>query len=226
MHAKTRLLFSGLVTLFLLGCGASSLLADAGIPELYREFDGPAATLALQRTRAAGGQVPVAGEDTTAPLTFTATPAPEALLLTNVPCAYSWDTQPLQEETARVRVAFEESGLGRAEVWATAYGERCVNLDTNSTVGGFRIIQTDYHVRMGVQDLADEEALGKLLGQIVQTLAGFPEGTFPGSQTGSVSVEFLQEDQGEDLWFPLSGAMEAYRSGLRDAAFLQALRNL
>jgi hypothetical protein len=219
MQIRIRLILSGLVLLLLLGCSLSSLLVDTGLSKIYREFDAPAATAAMRETLAIGGVTPENSPETE-------TPEIVNLVSTTVPCAYVWDTQPLVEESAQLKVAFQDHGLGRAEVWATAYGERCVNLDTNSTVGGFLIIQTDFHVRMAVQDHQDEEALGRLLGQITQTLVDIPGESFPGTQTGSVAVEFSQDGQIQNFWFPLAQAELFYEQGLRDAALYQALRAL
>lgn len=217
MQNRPRLIVFGFALFLATGCRISSLFLDSGLSEVYPAFDAPAATLDAQRTQTAGTEGSEGLQDT-------ATPEIIELKETDVSCAYVWDTQPLQEETAQLQVAFKNSGLGRAEVWATAYGERCVNVDTKNTVGGFLILQTDVHVRLTVLDMEDEDALGKLLVQITQILTELPEDAFPGTQKGYVGVEFSQEGQVLNLWFPLIEAEDAIESGLRDAAFLQALR--
>jgi hypothetical protein len=217
MKNRPRMVMIGLVLILATGCRISSLFLDSGLPEVYPALDEPAATLNAQRTQTMASRLPTG-------LPETATLETVNLNETGVPCAYVWDTQPLQEETAQVQVAFKNNSLSRAEVWAEAYGERCVNVDTKLTVGGFLILQTDVHVRMAVLDLEDEDALGRLLMQITRTLAELPEDTFPGTQKGYVGVEFSHEENLLNLWFLLSDGEEALEDGLRDAAFLNALR--
>jgi len=217
MKIRPRVIMIGLVLVLAAGCRISSLFLDSGLPDVYPVLDGPAATLDAQRTQTMAARLPTA-------LPETATPEIVDLFVTGVPCAYVWDTQPLQEETAMVQVAFKDKGLSRAVVWAEAYGERCVNVDTKLTVGGFLILQTDVHVRMAVLDMEDEDALGKLLVQITRTLAELPEDVFPGTQKGYVGVEFSQDEELLNLWFPLSHAEQALDGGLRDAALLHALQ--
>lgn len=217
MRYKLRLLFAGLILLILMGCQLSSALLDSGLPKVVSELDAPAATLAMQRTRSAQANQPAIGQ-------ATLTPEIVSLIQTDVPCAYVWDTMPLPEETAEIQVAFQRNGLGRAEVWATAYGERCVNVETKTTVGGFLIVQTDFHVRMQIQDIADEDALGRLVADMTRTVLSLPEGTFPGKQKGYVSAAFIQEDEVLEMAFLLKDAEAALGEGLQGAALLQRLR--
>ena len=217
MQTRARMIMMGIVLVFVTGCRVSTLFLDSGLPEVYPALNEPAATLDAQRTQTMAAKLPSA-------LPETATPVIVDLNETGVPCAYVWDTQPLQEETALLQVAFNDNGLGRAEVWAEAYGERCVNVNTKNTVGGFLILQTDVYVRMAVLDLEDEDALGRLLVQITRTLSDLPEDSFPGTQTGYVGVEFSQDEELMNLWFLMSTAEQAVDGGLRDAAFLYALQ--
>ncbi len=217
MQTRPRMSIMGLVLVFVTGCRLSTLFLDSGLSEIYPALDEPAATLDAQRTQTMAAKLPTA-------LPETVTPVIVEGIETDVPCAYVWDTLPLQEETALLQVAFNDTGLGRAEVWAEAYGERCVNVDTKNTVGGFLILQTDVHVRMAVLELEDDDALGRLLVQITRTLSDLPEDSFPGTQKGYVGVEFSQDGELMNLWFLLSTAEQAIAGGLRDAAFLYALQ--
>ena len=217
MQNRPRMILIGLSLAFATACRLATLFLDSGLPEVYPALDVPAATLDAQRTQTMAAKLPTAPP---------ATSTPEIVDLngTGVPCAYVWDTQPLQEETAQLQVAFRENGLSRAEVWAEAYGERCVNVDTKNTVGGFIILQTDVHVRMAVLDMEDEDALGKLLALITQTLSNLPDSVFPGTQKGYVGVEFSQDGDLLNLWFLLSDGEKALEDGLRNADLLNALR--
>ncbi len=198
MQNRPRKLIMGLVLILATGCRMSTLFLDSGLPEVYPALDEPAATLDAQRTQTMAARLPTA-------LPETATPEIVEGTETDVPCAYVWDTQPLQEETALLQVAFKNNSLSRAEVWAEAYGERCVNVDTKNTVGGFLILQTDVHVRMAVLDMEDEDALGRLLVQITRTAEPSCQKTaFPGTQKGYVGVEFSQDGELLNLWYLLS----------------------
>ncbi len=217
MHNRLRGIMIGFAFILATGCRTATLFLDSGLPEVYPALDEPAATLAAQRTQTMAARLPAA---------LSETPMPETVDLneTGIPCAYVWDTQPLPEETALVQVAFRNNSLGRAEVWAEAYGERCINVDTKNTVGGFSILQTDVYVRMTVLDMEDQDSLGRLLAQIIRTLTDLPEDSFPGTQTGYVGVEFSQDGEVLNLWFLLNDAKEVFEEGLRDAALLNALR--
>lgn len=217
MRNQKRLLFAGLSFLFMVSCQISSLLLDSGLPKVVSELDAPAATLAMQRTRTAQASQPASGQ-------ATLTPEIVSLVQTNVPCAYVWDTMPLPEESAEIQVAFQRNGLGRAEVWVTAYGERCVNVETKTTVGGFLIVQTDFHVRMQIQDIADEDALGRLVADMTRTVLSLPEGTFPGRQKGFISIAFIQENEVLEMAFQIEEIETALGEGLQGAALLQRLR--
>lgn len=212
------LLFAGLSLLFMVICQMSSLLLDSGLPKVVSELDVPAATLAMQRTRTAQASQPASGQ-------ATQTPEIVSLVQTNVPCAYVWDTMPLPEESAEIQVAFQRNGLGRAEVWATAYGERCVNVETKTTVGGFLIVQTDFHVRMPILDIADEDAMGRLVADMTRTVLSLPEGTFPGRQMGFMSIAFIQENEVFEVAFQLEDIETTLGEGLQGAALLQRLRS-
>jgi len=217
MQYRHRLVLAGMILMLATGCSLASLVLESGLSDVYPALDAPASTLQAGQT-----QTEVAAQVTGSP--ETAIPEIDQLNETEVPCAYVWDTQPLIEETAQLQVAFRESGLSRAEVWAEAYGERCVNVDTKLTEGGFLILQTDVRVRMSVIDLEDEDALGRLLAQITGTISALPEDAFPGTQKGYVGVEFSGDEGLMNLWFPLSHAEQALDGGLRNAALLQALQ--
>lgn len=217
MKKRVRIILLCSILFAGISCQLSSLVLESGLQEIYPALEVPAATLEFERTlTASAGTIPA--------LQATLTPVLLDITRTTVPCAYVWDTQPLQEETAQLQVAFRENGLGRAEVWATAYGERCVNVDTKETSGGFLVLQTDVHVRMTVLDLEDEESLGKLLEQIVEVVSRMPEESFPGTQKGNVGVEFSQEDSILNLWFRLEEAEAALEANLQNEALLQALK--
>jgi hypothetical protein len=217
MQNRMRKLIMGLVLILATGCRISTLFLDSGLPEVYPALDEPAATLDALRTQTMAARLPTS-------LPETATPEIVEGTGTDVPCAYVWDTQPLQEETALLQVAFRNNSLSRAEVWAEAYGERCVNVVTKNTVGGFLILQTDVHVRMAVLDMEDEDALGRLLAQITRTVSELPEDAFPGTQKGYVGVEFSQDGELLNFWYLLSEGEDALEVGLQGAVFLNALR--
>ena len=142
---------------------------------------------------------------------------------TVAPCAWAWASRPLPELSARLREALDEAGIAVDSARAVAYGENCVDAETNE-VRRFAVMQTDLHITLPVDDVADLDALGELAAAVLDVLDGFPPSETPGPQAGYVGITFVAGEEELGLWFKVPEGVEARDRGLRGAALLEALR--
>lgn len=154
-------------------------------------------------------QAPVAGP----------TPSP-----TESPCFWRWSRQDLPEVAAEVQTTLDAAGVGggQAKARAEAYGEDCVDPETNE-VRYFTAMETDFYVTLPVDDLADRQALGEILLDLLKVLDRFPPESTPGPQPGYVGVNFVAGEEEMRLWFSLIEAAGAREEGLRGEALFEAL---
>ena len=103
----------------------------------------------------------------------THTPAPPVTPTAATLCVWSWASRPLPELSEEVRAALDEAGIVADGVRTEAYGENCIDAETN-TVRDFAAMQTDFRVTLPVDDAADQDALGDLAGAGLHVLDGFP----------------------------------------------------
>ena len=137
-------------------------------------------------------------------------------------CAWVWATKPLPDLSSKVQAALESASLPVTNVFAEAFGENCVDSQTNQ-VTSFGAMETDFRITLQVKSLKDAEKLGSLLEQTLVVLDGFPTGSTPGSQPGIVGVTFQAGKETTNLSFTVTEGKAARDKGLRGAALLEAL---
>lgn len=106
-------------------------------------------------------------------------------------CAYVWayrDAPQLDETFSAVVQAIEPAATARAQF----FGEDCIYADGRSE---FHAKETDFYVRLPVEDLTDKAALGDLIKQVMQAVSSLPRGE-PGGNYGYVEFSF-QTSAGE-----------------------------
>lgn len=140
---------------------------------------------------------------------------------TEAPCYYVWASQPLDEASAQITSALQAAGL-EAEARAQAYGENCQTEE--GEIRSFAAMQTDLYLTLQVSSLDDRAALGDLLWQSLDILAGLPTELWAQPNPGQLSLTF-DDGQGHTLkiWQPLMKALSLRAEGLRGAALLDAL---
>jgi hypothetical protein len=172
------------------------------------------------------------GSPTVTPNPSTATPEVETPTPTlepvetadsSTPCAYQWATQDLPEISDQLLQAFKKAGLNDAKVRAEAYGENCVM--GSGKVRSFSTMETDFRISVGVADLADQQALGAVMEQILLILDQYPVGSVPGPQPGYIGIEFTDGGSPLKLWFKRTDADAARQKGLLGAGLFRALSN-
>lgn len=145
-----------------------------------------AALVALQNVSAppdeAAGTAPTITVTVTTPPTETETPQ------SSVPnCAYTWAYHDAPELTGMFDAAVKELNAD-AGAHATQFGEDCIAADGSSVFG---VMQTDFYVRLPVNDLTNEEAFGVWISEVMQVVTQIPREQIPGPNYGF--VEFLFE---------------------------------
>ncbi len=126
---------------------------------------------------------------TVEPATTTPAPSPTgtpAITPASGNCAYVWashDLPDLSQKVASSLQALDPNVTGSAY----AYGEDCVYGDGHST---FSAMETDFRVKVTVDNLADEEALGNWVAQVMDVITKLPADELSGPQPGRVQFEF------------------------------------
>lgn len=149
-----------------------------------------AAVVALQTVSA-----PQQDSPPTPPLTDSPT-ATEEVLPTDTPavqgCAYTWAYHDAPELTRTLDKKIKEINPD-AIATATQFGEDCLKTDGSVTFG---VMETDFTVRLPVDDLAKEEEFGNWVAQVMQVVIAIPREDIPGPNYGF--VEFWFEKNGPD----------------------------
>jgi hypothetical protein len=108
-------------------------------------------------------------------------------------CGYMWATHNADELGAMIDEeirAIDPAASGNASY----YGEDCVYADEHST---FSAMETDFYVRIPVDDLTNEEALGNWISQIMKIVITFPLEQIQGNY-GFVEFWF-EKSEGEQV---------------------------
>ncbi len=150
-------------------------------------------------------------------------PATEAPLQPRL-CAWMWATQLLPELGQEVQARLEAAGLENISVIAEAYGENCIDSQTNE-VTSFAAMETDFRISVEVKDLSDRAALGETLEKILSVLNTFSPEETPGPQPGYIGIRFFQQSDELNLWFTVQDGEVARGKGLHGAELLEDLMN-
>jgi hypothetical protein len=137
-------------------------------------------------------------------------------------CAWTWATQPLPDLSTQLQSALEAAGLNGVTASAEAFGENCII--ATGEVDHFATMETDFRIRVEVQDLADTAALGDLLERILVVLDTFPPDATPGPQPGYIGVSFVQGTEEINLWFTVGSGESARALGLHGSELFTELQ--
>ena len=108
-------------------------------------------------------------------------------------CGYMWATHNADELSAMIDEeirAIDPAASGNASY----YGEDCVYADGHST---FSAMETDFYVRIPVDDLTNEEAFGDWISQVMKIVIAFPREQIQGNY-GFVEFWF-EKSEGEHV---------------------------
>jgi hypothetical protein len=118
----------------------------------------------------------------TSAIEITDTPAYEG-------CGYMWAYHDSPELTEKINTAVQNIDP-KASARAELFGEDCVYADGHST---FSAMETDFHVRFPTEDLANEEALGSWMAQVLPVISQTPREEIQGNY-GFVEFWFEKND--------------------------------
>ena len=138
-------------------------------------------------------------------------------------CSYNWATQPLPELSAKVQAAFNAAGLRNVRTIIEAYGENCIDSQTNQPVS-FSALETDFHIIVKAPNLNDKNDLGNLLEKTLVVLDTFPPGEIPGPQPGNIFISFQTGSDEMNLMFTVTAGKSARLQGLHAAALFEKLQ--
>ena len=125
------------------------------------------------------------------PITVTAEPQPvEPDTSEPQGCAYTWAYKDLPELTAKVDAAVKELNPA-ASGHATAFGEDCLKADGSVT---FVAMETDFTIRLPVEDLTNAEAFGDWMAQVMPVITQIPREELQGPKDGFVEFWFEKSE--------------------------------
>ena len=93
---------------------------------------------------------------------------------------------------------------------AYAFGEDCRQQDGTST---FLAMETDFRVRVPVESMEDEAALGSSIRRVMEVVDGLPAAELSGTRPGRVEFEFYS---GADSSLRLIIEIDRYRAEAQD----------
>lgn len=163
--------------------------------------------------------------ETVTPLpTATDPPAPTDTPAPPENCAYVWSNRSLPEVAQLVNQALRDAGVPEVDAQASAYGEDCLDPQTN-TVVDFRTMQTDFYFSVVVQDLTDTQAMGNIAETVLRALDSLPADQIPGPNPGYVGITFGDGSQTSSLWFPRTRGKELLKQNVSGSRLFEALAN-
>lgn len=161
--------------------------------------------------------------ETVTPLpTATETPGPTETPPPPENCAYVWSNRSLPEVANIVNQALRDAGIPEVDGQASAYGEDCLDPETN-TVVGFRTMQTDFYFSVAVQDITDTQGMGDIAEAVLRALDSMPADQIPGPNPGYVGITYDDGSQTSSLWFPRTRGKELLKQDVSGSRLFEAL---
>ena len=105
-------------------------------------------------------------------------------------CAYTWAYHNAEELGAMIDTAMHDLSPATSGN-ASFYGEDCTYADGHST---FSAMETDFYIRIPVDDLTNEDALGEWISQVLRVVLEFPNDFIQG-RYGFVEFWFEKESE-------------------------------
>lgn len=128
----------------------------------------------------------------------TEAPATETASPTSPPqgCAYSWAYRDAPQLTQTLDAQVKELNPN-ASASATQFGEDCHKADGSVSFG---TMETDFKVRLPVDDLTKEDEFGNWIAQVMQAVTAIPREEIPGPNYGFVEFWF-EKTEAEHIVF-------------------------
>jgi hypothetical protein len=200
------------LAIIVLGIGLLLVLSSlSGCASLYE-------TLAARLTPSPAGYVPT---QTSAPLPAVTGEITQTAALPET-CAFVWSSRTLPEVSTEVNQAFRKQGLAEVEVEVSAYGENCLEPNTNQVVR-FSALQTDFFLNIALDSVEDHQLLGEWIEKSMLVLNEYPPGKVPGPNYGMLGITFVSGSAPVNLSFPITKCKNLLEEGLRGSDLFDAL---
>jgi hypothetical protein len=150
-------------------------------------------------------------------------PATQQPDLGQMNCAFVFSSREQKDVSTEVNQAFKTIGLDEVEVEASAYGEDCLDSETNQVIG-FSAMQTDFYFNILVENTQDKQFLGEWIERINGVMAEFPPGKVPGPNPGYYGIVFTNGSETVNMWFPREKAENLIDEGVLGSELVDALQ--
>ena len=105
-------------------------------------------------------------------------------------CSFQWAYQSATDLTVEFDAAVKEMA-SEASSHVEFFGENCVYADGTSTFGA---METDFYVRVQLEDLSDEGSLGSTISKVMGIVTGIPREKLQGPNYGFVEFVFEKSE--------------------------------
>jgi hypothetical protein len=158
----------------------------------------------------------------------TPSPQPEVIITetpsASAPCAWMWAEQPLPEVSIDLTRALQEAGLDGVVASASAFGENCVTgPDNDYKIDHFASMQTDFHLTIHVEKLADKQELGGWIERVMPVIESIPAESLKGPNPGQVSIRFTSGENEVNMQFSRARGKSLMEEGKTGSALYDAL---
>ncbi len=134
-------------------------------------------------------------------------------------CSYQWAYHDLPDLSTEFQGAIQKLQT-EATAKAYAFGEDCEYADGSKT---FDAMETNFNITLQVTDLADKEALGNWIVQVMKIILNMPKEKIMG-QRGFIILIFQSGDQNEGIYFDFY-QYQSLPTRFSNAEIYQALKN-
>lgn len=161
------------------------------------------------------------------------TPLPTLVMATLVPpatntpsepaaCAYVLASKDAPDAAATLSQAYRSANFTNVDVRAAAYGEDCLDTNTNR-IARFAAKQTDIYLTVTVENAHDTQSLGNWIARLVPVIDQVPAAQLPGPNPGNIAIQFTDGSGSINLWFPRKTAQELIQKSVSGSALYEAL---
>ena len=136
-------------------------------------------------------------------------------------CAYSWAHRDLPDVTTLAQTALDKIDIPKTTIRADAYGEDCIDPNTN-TVRGFGAMTTDFYLSVEIPNLSDQTALADYVLNVYTALIKLPSDKLP-AHPGYLDITFTSGAETKHLRTTFDVIKASLDKNLTGAAFLKSL---
>ncbi len=152
------------------------------------------------------------------------TPLPTVTGSSVVQCAYSWAHRDLPDVATLARAALESADIADTAIRADAYGEECINFNTN-TVVSFGAMTTDFYLTAELTNVNNANVLADYVVAVYRVFSDLPRQNLP-ARLGYLDFTFTSGTTAKYLRTTFDDIKAAMDKNLSGQKFLDALGGL